>query len=189
MSSERVASVRVQHSHCSYCGERYPQTPIWPRTCQGCGETTWRNPLPVAVALVPVRTPGGTGLVLIRRDIDPGRGELALPGGYLELGETWQEGVVRELAEETGITLDPADVRLFGVLSASRSLMIFGLLPAQDQSDIPPFTPRDEVSELLIAHEARTLTFPTHTRAMADYFAPDDAPSSGSTGHTPGSII
>jgi 8-oxo-dGTP diphosphatase len=41
--------------------------------------------------------------VLIRRGSEPLRGEWSIPGGTLELGETLEEGVTRELLEETGI--------------------------------------------------------------------------------------
>ncbi len=57
------------------------------------------NPLPVAVMLVPA----AGGLVVIRRGIEPAKGLLALPGGYINLGESWQQAAARELFEETGI--------------------------------------------------------------------------------------
>jgi 8-oxo-dGTP diphosphatase len=41
--------------------------------------------------------------LLIRRGSEPLRGEWSIPGGTLELGETLQEGVARELLEETGV--------------------------------------------------------------------------------------
>ena len=41
--------------------------------------------------------------LLIRRGSEPLLGEWSIPGGTLELGESLQEGVVRELLEETGI--------------------------------------------------------------------------------------
>jgi 8-oxo-dGTP diphosphatase len=41
--------------------------------------------------------------LLIRRGSEPLRGEWSIPGGSLELGETLEEGVVRELLEETGV--------------------------------------------------------------------------------------
>lgn len=41
--------------------------------------------------------------LLIRRASEPLRGEWSIPGGMLELGETLEEGVVRELQEETGL--------------------------------------------------------------------------------------
>jgi ADP-ribose pyrophosphatase YjhB (NUDIX family) len=41
--------------------------------------------------------------LLIRRGSEPLRGEWSIPGGTLELGESLQEGVARELSEETGL--------------------------------------------------------------------------------------
>jgi len=41
--------------------------------------------------------------LLIRRGSAPLQGEWSIPGGLLEVGETLDQGVVRELAEETGL--------------------------------------------------------------------------------------
>lgn len=41
--------------------------------------------------------------LLIRRGGAPLKGEWSIPGGLLEVGETLEQGVVRELAEETGL--------------------------------------------------------------------------------------
>ena len=43
--------------------------------------------------------------LLIRRGSEPLRGEWSIPGGTLELGESLQEGVARELLEETGLVV------------------------------------------------------------------------------------
>src|SRR3989454_6867631 len=45
----------------------------------------------------------GGKLVTVRRKNDPYRGMPALPGGFVELGETTVEAVVREVREETGL--------------------------------------------------------------------------------------
>jgi 8-oxo-dGTP diphosphatase len=47
---------------------------------------------------------GGRAL-LIRRGSEPLRGEWSIPGGTLELGESLEQGVARELLEETGVTV------------------------------------------------------------------------------------
>jgi ADP-ribose pyrophosphatase YjhB (NUDIX family) len=127
----------------------------------------------VAVAVQPVRLAGGGfGLVVVRRDIEPARGELALPGGFIEVGESWQEATVRELREETGLFAEPGDVRLFDVHSAPVSTInIFGLLPVRDAADLPPSVPTEEATEWTVLTAPVTLAFSTHTRAMADYFA------------------
>jgi len=41
--------------------------------------------------------------LLIRRGSHPLKGEWSIPGGLLEVGETLEQGVVRELTEETGL--------------------------------------------------------------------------------------
>jgi 8-oxo-dGTP diphosphatase len=43
--------------------------------------------------------------LLIRRGSEPLLGEWSIPGGMLELGETLEEGVARELLEESGLTV------------------------------------------------------------------------------------
>lgn len=163
----------IQHSHCSYCGTAYPPELAWPRTCVGCEEITWSNPIPVAVALLPVRlADGATGLVVVRRDIEPARGELALPGGFIETGETWQQATIRELREETGLDGDPADVSLVDVTSTpGLSILIFGLLPTRDAADLPASAPTDEATEWLVITAPQRLAFPTHTTVVRDFFA------------------
>jgi len=49
--------------------------------------------------------------LLIRRGSEPLLGEWSIPGGTLELGESLQEGVARELLEETGVK-----VRVLGLI-------------------------------------------------------------------------
>ena len=52
----------------------------------------------------------GTKVLLVRRGNEPLKGEWSLPGGALELGETLQRGVVREVLEETGLVVTPAGI-------------------------------------------------------------------------------
>lgn len=46
-------------------------------------------------------------VVLIRRGQEPLKGAWSLPGGAVELGETLQEAVIREVLEETGLMVKP----------------------------------------------------------------------------------
>ena len=43
-------------------------------------------------------------LLLIKRAIEPAKGFWGLPGGFIELGETPDEGAIRELKEETNLS-------------------------------------------------------------------------------------
>ncbi|MBI0584353.1 MAG: NUDIX hydrolase [Methanomassiliicoccus sp.] len=54
-------------------------------------------------------------IVLVRRGKDPGEGKYALPGGFVEMGETAEGCAVREVEEETGLRTGP--LMLVGVYS------------------------------------------------------------------------
>ena len=46
-------------------------------------------------------------VLLVRRGAEPLKGQWSLPGGLLELGEELEDGVRRELKEETGLEVEP----------------------------------------------------------------------------------
>ncbi|MCE7083081.1 NUDIX domain-containing protein [Streptomyces sp. ST2-7A] len=159
--------------HCPHCGDRFPRNAGWPRTCPGCGRVRYRNPLPVAVALQPVLLPsGGTALLAIRRAIEPRRGLIALPGGFIDHGEDWREAVVRELFEETRVRAEADRARLFDVRGADGDhLLIFGLLPALAVAELPPDLPTEETTGRELLTGPRELAFPLHTRVADAWFA------------------
>lgn len=55
-----------------------------------------------------------------RRKEEPGRGTLDLPGGFCDAGETLEEGMVREVLEETGLTLTEEPQYLFSIPNVYR---------------------------------------------------------------------
>lgn len=168
-------------SHCAFCGAGFPDPEVearrWPRTCSGCGNVSYKNPIPVAVILLPVTAgetgaPGGTGLLVVRRGIPPQIGHLALPGGFIDFGETWQAGCARELFEETGIRISPEEVRVFDVKSAPDGpLLVFGLASPRDAASLPPFRPTDETTERVVITKPEPLAFPLHTDVAEAWFA------------------
>ena len=159
-------------SHCSYCGHPFAPQQRWPRLCAQCGQTSYRNPLPVGVAIVPVLLPqGGRGVLAIQRQSGRKRGLLALPGGYIEAGESWQVGMARELAEEANVAVTAEGITLFQLLSApDGTLLIFGLTQPVRAADLPPFRPSNEVSDRVVLSAPLELAFPLHTKVLADYF-------------------
>ena len=49
-------------------------------------------------------------VVLVKRRFPPLAGEWSIPGGRLRTGETMREGIIREVREETGLTVEPAEL-------------------------------------------------------------------------------
>jgi 8-oxo-dGTP diphosphatase len=64
----------------------------------------------VGAVIVVERAPGDSAVLLIRRAQEPLKGEWSLPGGVVELGETLEEAIRREVLEETGLAVDVVDV-------------------------------------------------------------------------------
>jgi len=52
----------------------------------------------------------GNCVMLVKRAHPPLAGEWSIPGGVLEVGEMLREAAVREAKEETGLTVEPADL-------------------------------------------------------------------------------
>jgi 8-oxo-dGTP pyrophosphatase MutT (NUDIX family) len=158
--------MHLKDSHCCYCGVRYQAGAGWPRDCLNCGNRVYRNPLPVVVVLVPV----AGGLVGIRRNIEPRKGTVTLPGGFLEVDESWQEGGKRELLEETGIDVGEGDLRLYEVMNGlDGTLIIFGVARPQPRSILKPFV-SEETLEVLLIEGPMELGFEMHTKIVARYF-------------------
>lgn len=168
----------LRDSHCSFCGAAFDAGASWPRRCDACGNTSYKNPLPVAVLVLEVSTAEGAGALLIRRNIPPA-GRLALPGGFIDHGESWQHAAARELSEEAQVTLDPGAVRELCVVSApDGTLLVFGTA-RYDAPSLPPFVANDEVSERLVVTRPVELAFAIHTQVLHDWFAGRRAPAGG----------
>ncbi len=76
--------------------------------CSDCGFTHWNNPTPVLGAIVEL-----DGRILLARNASWKNPLYALITGFMEAGETPEEGISREVLEETGLTVD--SVELVGV--------------------------------------------------------------------------
>jgi len=99
-------------NHCTVCGGRLELGPVTGEerdrlVCVTCGHIAYVNPRLVATT-VPVTDAGE--VVLLRRGLEPGRGQWAQPGGFLEVDETVTEGAIRETLEETGLVVEPVEI-------------------------------------------------------------------------------
>ncbi len=92
---------------CPVCGKEKPCIDSEKqRTCQACGQTWFINP-GTAVGVFLERDNGA--FLLLRRAHDPKKGLLALPGGFVDIGESAEEALRREIFEETDIECDDFD--------------------------------------------------------------------------------
>jgi 8-oxo-dGTP diphosphatase len=88
---------------CPLCGGRLERVSRDGRTrlsCRQCGRILYENPVPATAAVV---LDAGQRLLLVKRAMEPAKGEWGLPGGFVELDESPEQGVLRELREETGL--------------------------------------------------------------------------------------
>ena len=86
--------------------------------CKSCDSIHYQNPKPTATLILPK----DDTILFVRRAFEPEKGAWSLPGGFLELGETLEEGAKRELKEETN--LNGEVIKLLGTCSHFNS--IFG---------------------------------------------------------------
>ncbi len=84
--------------------------------CPACGYTHWNNPTPVLAAVIELADRDGQ-LLLARNAAWPGK-FFGLVTGFMEAAESPQEGVAREVAEETSLTVD--SLAIIGVYDFQR---------------------------------------------------------------------
>jgi len=115
--------------YCPYCGAHLVTRIADGHTrlfCESESRFIYENPIPAATCIV---TDERDRLLLLRRRYAPGKNLWALPGGFIELGESPSEAANRELREECGITAnEPSLVEI--IYQESRhygvSLLIIG---------------------------------------------------------------
>ena len=91
----------AQFKFCPKCGSpRFEVHNGKSKHCLDCGFTYYFNPSSATVALI---QNGQGDLLVCRRGKEPAKGTLDLPGGFVDMFETGEEGVIREVKEETGL--------------------------------------------------------------------------------------
>lgn len=79
-----------------------PNTDCSYRNQTGTSFVDWNNPIEVAIVIIP----HAEGLILIERKRNPGKGKIALPGGFVDEGEELEEAAIREAKEEVGLDIE-----------------------------------------------------------------------------------
>ena len=89
---------------CPYCGtllHNQVRHGAWRPVCSACGFVQFHDPK-VAVGALVTRD---EAVLLVRRGVPPGKGQWALPGGFMDAGEAPETALGRELLEEAGLAV------------------------------------------------------------------------------------
>jgi ADP-ribose pyrophosphatase YjhB (NUDIX family) len=90
--------------YCPKCGSEYFEINSFKsKHCSSCGFTYYQNPSSSTAAFI-LNAKGE--LLVVRRAKEPAKDTLDLPGGFVDNGETAEEGILREIKEETGLEVD-----------------------------------------------------------------------------------
>lgn len=96
-------------AYCSHCGSKTATRLIGRQqlsVCSSCEQVFFRNPKVVAAAVIEDQG----RVLLVKRDIEPGRGLWGLPGGFVDWDEHPEAAMVRECREEVGIQVEPVEL-------------------------------------------------------------------------------
>ena len=110
---------------------------------------------------------------MVRRADQATHGQLGVPGGFMEMGETWQEAAARELYEETSAVVDANTIDHYWTVSTPDGVhvCVFGIAPMVTAASLPPFKPNSEVLERLIVKHPTPTAFKIHTDILDRFFA------------------
>jgi ADP-ribose pyrophosphatase YjhB (NUDIX family) len=115
--SHLLAPVTAER-YCTQCGHLLSRKWLATETrerdvCLACNHVHYGNPKVLVAGIIYWRDQ----IVLCRRAADPARGLWSVPMGYLEMGETLEEAISRELYEETRLKVPAGLMKLYAVCS------------------------------------------------------------------------
>jgi len=131
--------------------------------CPKCGHVIYINPFPATTIVVL----DDNRVLLVLRAVEPYSGMWCLPGGFLEWGESPEEGAKRELFEETGIIGE--QLRYIGVYNSVADVhaILIGFSVKRWSGEI---NPGDDASDVrwFDVNERPPLAFRAHEALLAD---------------------
>ncbi|MBR1504420.1 MAG: NUDIX domain-containing protein [Prevotella sp.] len=93
--------------YCPRCGsEFFEEHNFKSKHCSSCGFTYYQNPSSSTAAFI---LNSKEELLVVRRGKEPAKGTLDLPGGFVDNEETAEQGMIREIKEETGLDIDKVE--------------------------------------------------------------------------------
>lgn len=139
--------------------------------CPRCGYIHFRD-LKVGVSIL---VEEGGQVLLVRRGIDPGRGQWSLPSGFCEWDEAPEQAAAREVAEETGLAVRVVDLAAVyhytddfrgpGINLIYRATVVGGALRAADDVEAAVFLSPVDLPP------AEQVAFENHRLALAEWRA------------------
>jgi len=90
---------------CPRCGVEPPKTGTSPFTCDDCDFVFYFSPV-AAVGGIVVNS--NHEILFLVRGCEPGKGKFGLPGGFVDPGEPLEKSLLREVMEETSLTVTQA---------------------------------------------------------------------------------
>ena len=94
-------------AYCPVCGSKHFEVNNFKsKRCADCGFAYYANPCSATAAFI---VNDRNEMLVVRRAKEPAKGTLDLPVGFVDMGETVEEGMRREIKEETG--LDVQDIQ------------------------------------------------------------------------------
>lgn len=119
--------------------------------CNDCDFTYYHN---IAAAVAIVFTFEDKILFSVR-NVDPDKGKWDLPGGFIDPGENAEEAACREIKEELGLNITPADLKYINTAPNNylyknvpyRTMDIFYECPLQ--TDVISIAAEDEIQDLI----------------------------------------
>ena len=97
--------------------------------CSSCGSVYYDNPKNI-VGVLPLYQ---DKILLCKRNIEPCKGLWTLPAGFMEIGESLEEGALREAKEEAGVS--PTIDRLFSIYNIPRIGQVYFIFLAHCKTD------------------------------------------------------
>ena len=89
--------------YCPKCGsELFEAHNAKSKHCSNCGFTYYQNPSSATAAFI-LNSDGE--LLVVQRGKEPAKGTLDLPGGFVDNAESGEQGIIREIKEETGLDI------------------------------------------------------------------------------------
>jgi len=142
--------------------------------CDACGFVYYYN---VAVSSAVLITAADGTCLFIRRARDPGKHKLALPGGFVDRGESAEHAAVREVREEVGVQLDRVEfMASFPNLYAYREveypvvdLFFIARVPSRVGRALEDVTAVAWLDPRSLAEA--DFAFPSHVRALQTFLA------------------